>query len=383
MCTNYPKIIITSPKEPAAFCPVPQTVQENLLTTNYEQWCALYSMDDDNISLDYVSSDLRRHKQQQYENDYYYNREYNDFEEDDYFDNYSQKYNSNDMEYNNYNEEFPHREYCNYDNYYENNEKEDYDSEFDYDELNDNYDDEEIFYMEKEPVIQNKSRPRLNYDILANAINRRFHNSTDSDTSVESQESEEEFEKEDSIESKIVVKKTPSIVIPSNSLKNHRNFFPKEILKDDEEDYKMSDYMETIKNKFGQKEVSSSVPIKSGFSIMNEVISEGQTFTFGFPEAMSNKHGARSAFLTHRKSNSLQSTLLEKTFNGSISSSLKKDSEIILNGPMKNRKRAFSLNEQNEFRIIKSFLNNNNNNNNNNNKIEFNDSKRSFIISPN
>jgi len=373
MCTKYPEIIITSPKEPPAFCPVPQTVQENLLTTNYEQWCALYSMDDDDISLDYVSSDLRRQKQQQYENDYHYNREYNDFEEDNYFDKYSQKQNTYDMEYNNYNEDYAHREYCNYNNYYENNEQEDYDSEFDYDELNDDYDDDdEIFYMEKEPVVQNKSRPRLNYDILANAINRRFNKSTDSDVSEESEESEEEFEKEDTIEPKIVVKKTPSIVIPSNSLKNHRNFFPKEMLKDDEEDYKMSDYMETIKNKYGQKEISSSVPTKSGFSIMNEIISEGQTYNFGFPEAMSNKHGARSAFLTHRKSNSLQSTLLEKTFNGNISSSLKKDSGIILNGPMKNRKRAFSLNEQSEFRILKSYMNDNTN------KTEFNDLKKSI-----
>eukprot|EP00833_Pecoramyces_ruminatium_P013102 jgi/Orpsp1_1/1187134/evm.model.d7180000055652.1 len=55
MCTQYPEIIITSPMEPAAIYYVPQTIQENFLTANYEQWCALYSMDDDDISLEYVS----------------------------------------------------------------------------------------------------------------------------------------------------------------------------------------------------------------------------------------------------------------------------------------------------------------------------------------
>jgi len=367
MCTKYPEIIITSPKEPPAFCPVPQTVQENLLTTNYEQWCALYSMDDDDISLDYVSSDLRRQKQQQYENDYHYNREYNDFEEDNYFDKYSQKQNTYDMEYNNYNEDYAHREYCNYNNYYENNEQEDYDSEFDYDELNDDYDDDdEIFYMEKEPVVQNKSRPRLNYDILANAISRRFNRTTDSDVS---EESEDEFEKEDTIEAKIVVKKTPSIITHSNSLKNRHNLYSTEIF-EDEEDNSMFDYMETIKNTYNKKEISSSLPNKSGFSIMNDIINESRSF--GMPEAMSYKHGARNTFLTHRKSSSLQGSLIEKTLNNNLPSLLKKDSGIILNGPMKNRKRAFSLNEQSEFRILKSYMNDNTN------KTEFNDLKKSI-----
>lgn len=380
MCTKYPEIIITSPKEPAAFYAVPQTVQENLLTTNYEQWCALYSMDDDDISLSYVSSNLQKQKKQQEEDDYQYGEEYkyeyNDFEDDDFFDKYQQpaKRQTLDFEFNSYNEThtqkfegYDNKEYNNYDDYYEEEDEEGFDYEYDYEydyESDRDYDDEDIFYMEKEPVAP-VSRPRLNLDILANAISRRFNNSTDSDVS---EESEDEFEKEDTIEAKIIVKKTPSVITPSNSLKSRHDFFQKEMFTNKEEDNEMYDYMETIKNKYGQKELSSSVPTKSGFSFMKDIINEGRTY--GMPEAMSNKHGARSSFLTHRKSSSLQGCVLEKAINGSISSLLMKDSGIILNGPMKNRKRAFSLNEQNEFRALKSYLNNN--------KSEFNDFKKSI-----
>jgi len=376
MCTKYPEIIITSPKEPAAFYAVPQTVQENLLTTNYEQWCALYSMDDDDINLSYVSSNLQKHKQQQYYEDdcqygeeYKYEYEFDDFEDDDFFDKYQQPVQRHtlDCEFNSYNqthaqkyEGYDNKEYNDYNDYYE-EDNEGFDSECDY-EYDRDYDDEEIFYMEKDPSPPVR-RPRLNIDILANAISRRFNNS-DSDVS---EESEDEFEKENAIETKIVVKKAPSIKMPSNSLKNHHDFFQKDMIRD--EDNGMMDYMETIKNKYSQKELSSSVPTtKSGFSIMNDIINEG--CTFGMPEAMSNKHEARSNILTHRKCNSLQGSILEKSLNGNISSILIKDSGIILNGPMKNRKRAFSLNEKNEFRALKSYMNNN--------KSEFNDLKKSL-----
>jgi len=373
MCTNYPKIIITSPKEPAAFCPVPQTVQENLLTTNYEQWCALYSMNDDDISLDYVSTNLKQQKLHQCEGNFNYNEEYSyeydDFEDDDFFDKYQQPRHTLDYELNNYNEthvqkyeSYDNREYCDYYNYYESEEEEEgFDHEFDY-ESDDYYDDEEVFYMEKEPDVPKK--PRLNYDILANAISRRFNKTTDSDVSEESEE-------EDTVEAKIVVKKTPSIITHSNSLKNRHNLYTPGIY-EDEEDNSMFDYMETINKTYSKKEISSSLPNKSGFSIMNDIINESRSF--GMPEAISNKHGSRDTFLTHRKSSSLQGSLIEKTLNNNLSSLLKKDSGIILNGPMKNRKRAFSLNERNEFRILKSSMNDNSN------KIEFNEFKKSIRL---
>jgi len=371
MCTQYPEIIITSPKEPAAFCYVPQTLQENLLTTNYEQWCALYSMNDDDISLAYVSSNLQRQRQQQYqeEEDYEYGEEYryeyDDFEDDDFFDKYQQpsRRQTLDDEFNNYNETHTQK-YESYDNkeyeYYDDYENEEgFDPEFEY-EYDEDYD-EDIFYMEKEPVRPvSNNRPRLNYDILANAISRRFNNTTDSDVSEEEDSVVDEFDNE-TFEAKVVVKSTPSIknsTTPSiknisNSL-SHRDIFQEEGFQGHEES-EMHDFMETIKNKYSSKEISSSLPTKSGFSIMNDLFNDR---SFGMPEAMSNKHGARNSLFTHRKSSSLQGSLLDKTLNGNNFSSMIKDSGMILSGPMKNRKRAFSLNEQNRMCSNKFTMNN-------------------------
>jgi len=364
MCSQYPEIIITSPKEPAAFYAVPRTVQENLLTTNYEQWCALYSMDDDNISLAYVSSNLQKERKlKQYQNDLQYGEEYkydyDDFEDDDFFDKYqSSRRITLDNEFNNYNNTHSRKyEYYNNRDYDDDNVYEEYDEGFDYKydyESDEDYEDESVFRMEKEPV-RSINRPRLNYDIIASAISRRFNKSTDSDVSDE--EDENESENEDTIETKIVVK-TPSIktqmVTPLVVPKSHRDFFQKENYQNNEEGNKMFEFMETIKTKYGKKEITSSVPAKSGFSIINEVIPEGRTY--GMPEAMSNKHGARNSLFTHRKSNSLQGGIIGKTLNeNNFSSLIKKDCEMILNGPMKNRKRAFSLsmNNKNEFSDLK------------------------------
>jgi len=380
MCTQYPEIIITSPKEPAAFYSVPQTVQENLLTTNYEQWCALYSMDDEDISLEYVSSNLQRERRlKRFENDYQYSEEYryeyNDFDDDDFFDKYpTSRRMTLENELNNYNnthtqkyECYDNREYNEdeYEEYYEDDE-EGFDYEYDY-EFDDDYEDEEVFDMEEEPV-NPVNRPRLNYDIIANAISRRFNKSTDSDVSDE--EDEDEDENDDTIEPKIIVK-TPSIKASMTTPKSHRNFFQKEGNQNNEESNKIFDFMETIKTKFGQKEMSSSVPTKSGFSIMNEIITEGRTF--GMPEAMSNKHDARNSLFTHRKSSSLQGSIVGKTLNeNNFSSLIKKDCEMILNGPMKNRKRAYSLNEPSKFNSLKLNMNNN--------KNEFRDLKKSMLF---
>lgn len=236
MCTQYPEIIITSPKEPAAFYSVPQTVQENLLTTNYEQWCALYSMNDDDVSLAYVSNDLQRERRlRQYENEYQYGEEYryeyNDFDNDDFFDKYqTSRRTTLDNEFSNYNDTHSQKYECydnrDYDDEYEDDDEyeEGFDYEYDY-EFDENYEEEGIFRMEKEPAPV--SRPRLNYDIIANAISRRFNKSTDSDVSDE--EDENESEDEDTIETKIVVK-TPSIktqVAVATPKSHHYDFFSK------------------------------------------------------------------------------------------------------------------------------------------------------------
>ncbi|ORX49663.1 hypothetical protein BCR36DRAFT_583731 [Piromyces finnis] len=372
MCTQYPEIIITSPKEPAAFCYVPQTIQENLLTTNYEQWCALYSMNDDDISLAYVSSNLQKQREQQIQEEYEYGEEYryeyNDFEDDDFFDKYQQplRRQTLDDEFNSYNEThiqkfegYDNKEFEYYDDYDEEDE-DGFDYEYDYEYDDESYNDEGVFYMEKEPSRPAINRPRLNYDILASAISRRFNNTTDSDVSEEEDSVVDEFDNE-TFEAKVVVKSTQSIKTSTSSVKNITNshlsrhdLFQEESFQSREEDNEMHNFMETIKNKFSNKEISSSLPTKSGFSIMNDLYNNDHSF--GIPEAMSNRHGARNTIFTHRKSSSLQSSLFDKTLN--FPSMIMKDSGVILSGPMKNRKRAFSLNEQNRVYSNKYSMNN-------------------------
>jgi len=352
MCTQYPQIIITSPTEPADFCYVPQTIQENLLTTNYEQWCALYSMNDDDISLAYVSSNLQRQKEQQIKEEEYqygeeYIYEYDDFEDDDFFDKYNDgsRRQTLDDEFNAYNEIhsqkyecYDNKEYEYYNDFDNNEEGFDYEYEYEYDD----YNNEEMYYIEKEPCrpISN-NRPRLNYDILASAISRRFNNATDSDESEEEDIVVDEFDNE-VFDSKIIVKSNSSKKSYSNS---NCDLFQEEDYNNYKEDDEMYNFMETIQSKYSNQEISSLQPTKPKFTFVNDMFNNG---SFGTPEAISNKYCSRKSFSTHRKTSSLQWNLFNKTLNNnSFSSIIGNDCGVILNGPMKNRKRAFSLNERN------------------------------------
>lgn len=62
---SLPTIIITSPTEPAEYNYVPEVVQENLLSANYKQWCAIYSTDDSKVSLSCMLSELQEEQAQQ------------------------------------------------------------------------------------------------------------------------------------------------------------------------------------------------------------------------------------------------------------------------------------------------------------------------------
>jgi len=295
MCIQYPEIIITSPTEPAVFCAVPETIQENLLTTNYEQWCALYSMNEDDISLEFVSSNLKEQRKQNYEEEeeeYEYGEEYkyeyNEFEDDDdFFDDYQQSLKRQTLsdEFNSYNETHSQK-YESYDNneydcYYD-NESNEYDEGFDYEydyESDRNYNDvEDDFYMEKK-----QSKPRLNYGILANAINRRFNKTTDSDFSEE--EEIDEFETE-AVETKVVIKNVPSFKVTPEIPNGESDLYqePMDNCSDEEARF---DFMEAVSNKFRQKKDSSKVQLKSNVSYEDDFFNE---HSFGKLEAISNSH---------------------------------------------------------------------------------------------
>jgi len=352
MCIQYPEIIITSPTEPAAFCAVPQTIQENLLTTNYEQWCALYSMNEDDISLAFVSRNLKKQKEQSYEEDYEYGEEYryeyeyDEFEDDEFLEEYQQspKRQTLDDEFNNYNETHSQK-YEGYDNneydcYYDENDE--YDEGFDYEydfESDGIYDIEDDFYMEKKPIsISNK--PRLNYGILANAINRRFNKTTDSDVSEE--EEIDEFETEN-IETKIIFKNVQSFKITSEVPNDKCNLI-QETIENCNNDGEMFDYLETIKDKFSQKNYSTKAQSKSSFSFVNNFFSD-----LGKPGIISNSHGGRSSFLTHRKCSSLQNYIFKNIRNDNNLCSKNEDYGNMNNDTIRYRKRGFSLSEWDDF----------------------------------
>jgi len=356
MCMQYPEIIITSPTEPAAFCAVPETIEENLLTTNYEQWCALYSMNEDDISLAFVSSSLLKHRKQRYEEeeDFEYGEEYryeyDDFEDDDFFDKYQQSKKRQTLgdEFNSYNEThnqkyegYDNNDYDYYFDYEDNEDEEGFDYEYEYDSDEDYDDVDDYFYMEKKQV-SSASRPRLNLGILANAINRRFNKTTDSDVSEE--EEIDEFETE-TIETKVIIKNTPTIKLTSEIPIRHCDVYPEEPIESNNKNEEMFDYIKTINSKFNQKEVSSSVQSKSSISLLSDIFSDQ---SFGKPEVMSNKHGGRKSFLTHKKSNSLQACILKKALNENNFTSMIEDCKITQNSTSKHR-RSFSLNDWNDF----------------------------------
>jgi len=364
MCIQYPEIIITSPTEPAVFCAVPETIQENLLTTNYEQWCALYSMNEDDISLAFVSNNLKEQRKQNYEEqekyeydeeyEYEYGEEYkyeyDEIEDDgDFYDEYQQSSKRQTLsdEFNNYNETHSQK-YEGYDNseyncYYD-DENNGYDEGFDYEydyESDRNYNDvEDDYYMEKKPN-NSSSKPRLNYGILANAINRRFNKTTDSDFSEE--EEIDEFETE-TVETKVVIKNVPSFKVTHEVPNSESDLFQEsmDICSDDEESY---DYMEAVTNKFRQKKDSSKIQLKSSISYENEFFNDP---SFGKLEAISNSHGGRSTF-PNIESNSYQNYIFKNIMNNNKLCSIDEECGIIQIEPMKNRKKGFSLNGWDDF----------------------------------